>query len=92
MPGSGRTNYPPAGMPAGAPRAHAHPMNIFGDDENIQIDGVRNGRRRHELIERLAVPTFDWVSAPIVAMAEALAPSTRADLPTGRAAPHPANG
>jgi hypothetical protein len=55
-------------------------VNVSDDDETIQIGGRINQRRRHELIERLAVPTFDWVSGPIVAMAEALAPSTRADL------------
>ncbi|RSM55793.1 hypothetical protein DMB66_34940 [Actinoplanes sp. ATCC 53533] len=63
-------------------------MNL-PDDEKTQVDSVRNPQRRHELIERLAVPTFDWASGPIVAMAEALAPSTRAGLSAGRAAPNP---
>lgn len=69
-------------------------MNLSGNDENIALDGLLNPKRRHELIERLAVPTFDWASEPIVAMAAALAPSTRAGLSprrTHRADP-PATG
>lgn len=64
-------------------------MNVSDDDEPIPIGGRINQRRRHELIERLAVPTFDWVSGPIVAMAEALSPSTRAGLSeAGAGRPH----
>ncbi len=38
--------------------------------QRIDLDGPMTPAELHERVERLAVPTFDWVSEPILAIAE----------------------
>jgi hypothetical protein len=37
----------------------------------------------HEQVERIAIPTFDWVSEPIEAIAKGLVLHSRANSPSG---------
>lgn len=43
------------------------------DDQSLEIHPWLSGATLHERAERLAVPTFDWLSTPIEAITEGLA-------------------
>lgn len=47
-------------------------MKRHGDDESIEIDPSLSHAVLHKRVERLAVPTFDWLSTPLEAIAEGL--------------------
>jgi hypothetical protein len=42
------------------------------DDQSLEIDPLLNRATLHERVERLAVPTFDWLSTPVEAITEGL--------------------
>lgn len=43
------------------------------DDQSLEIDPLLSRAALHERVERLAVPTFDWLSTPVEAITEGLA-------------------
>ena len=52
-------------------------------DENW-LDPSMSPAKRHEQVERMAVPVFDWVSEPIVSMAEGLCGAAHPSTPGRR--------